>query len=1176
MDLFAEEKRRRSKRSAGYIPLFDEASLADEAVSQDAVTPEERDSVLRDIGAVTGGTLSRIGDTLALPDDLFRGVLQGTPGERVTGRELLRNAGLIGPEDNWSNFLAGLGTDILTGPTSYISGAAKALTPAGRAAAKAGVLDNAATAATRKALDTGIADDLLPGVARRNKAALEATGRNLTTFDPATVGRPLYGTKTARRAISLDDLIRYSDDPSGTERALRGVMGDSFDALRRQQGLAKSFGVGLPFQDPTIVGDFLGKGFGDKYADVLDTLGSVYRWSPVGRTSAALFNNKLDGALDAESQITNIANFDRRQRVGGIATGAHTYHLSKIAAQHPEVFEGEEGNRALGRYLEGWSAAQEGRPSVMTAADEAYVESRPALKEYADWWINNRQDYLTESKNAGLMANELQDTYGIDYLPRQAEELLDMEGKRSRKVGEALSHMTGDMLGRTQAMQVPGGRDTIIELSRDPFIAGGKRLAKSDDEAAAYIQNLLSPMPTPPAGASNRGAAVVQGSQPPIPFEQARNLARVLNTLPDEVIQKSPLFGQHPAEMIGKYMRGRNEAMATAGTLYDSLATMAKNEPFGQVGTGRHISMQEAINRLGLKTYDEAGFDVLDEAGGAARPLRGATQQMRERLARIFGGDPDKIRLSDISIPEEHVNRLLRARDAFTTGEASQSLLNYLDHITQAWRGSILTWPARAVRDLYSGAVSNWLEGAFSADGVRAARSLMQEGPQSPTFQRVLKSIPRYNTDDGIHQFYADLAESGLIGPTQFNEAGAAMVGRNALSALPGRTPITLGSIGGELMPQAGRSWTQFANDFGTWRSKLKPLNDTKNPILRAGEKLNNLSDGINRLSGWIELMKQGYDPQSAARAMKRAHVDYSSLTGFEKNVLKQIFPWYSYQSRIFREVLRQLVEQPGGRYGQLIKGTESVQNEGDDTYIPSGLRSQFAFPIPEEFGGKPSPGSQAYLTDLDFPGFDQLNMIETPGTIGGTAAGTARQFAMQLHPMYRSAVELATGKDLFTNRPAGEATSSLDAILRSVSGNPNADVPTVIDKTVEVLPFVGRPLYAARSLLDTRGDRPLSDRVLTTAVNAVSGVKRRTVAQEDILSDAAREIENSIDPYTREFKQVYIPEAMQPQVPQWALRRLAVSRALGRERRELRKPKGGKKKSRKAKSDAGAISLFE
>jgi len=1168
MDLFAGQNRGR-KKSSGYIPLFDEAALADEPVGLGAVSPEERDSVLREIGETTGGTLSRVGDLLALPDDLFRGAITGNPGERVTGREMLRDAGLIGPDDNWANFAAGLGTEILTSPTAYLSGMSKALTPAGRALQKANVLDDAPIIATRKALDTGIADDLLPTVARRNKEALKATGRNLSPIDPATVGRPLYGKNTARRAISLDDAIRYSDTPN-LEASLRGIMGDAdFDALRSQQGVSKNFGIGLPFKDPSITGDFLGSAFADKYADTFDTLGSALRWSPLGRGAAAMFSKPVDSALDAESQITNIANFRNKERLGGVGTYAHTYQLSKVASQHPEVFQDPDANKALGRYLEGWSAAQEGRPSVMTSADEAYVTSRPALKEYADWWINNRQDYLTESKNAGLMASELRDKYGIDYLPRQMEEILKNEATRNRKLGEAMSHMTGDMLGRTEAMQVPGGRDTIMELSQDPYITGAKRLAKNDDDAAAYIEQFLNGRIAP-------GQEVVD-------MKQARNIARVMNNLPDDITAKSPLFSQHPIDMIGSYVKGRNEAMATAETLYDSLATFAKTEPCGQVGSGRHISMQEAITRLGLKTYDEAGFDVLQNFGDednplwrTNRPLRGAAQQMRQRLGNIFKTDPDSIRLSEISIPEEHVNRLLRARDAFSGDEASQSLLNWLDHYTQAWRGSILTWPSRSVRDLYSGAVSNWLEGASSVKGIRAARALMQEGPESETFLSIIRTIPRYNTPDGVHEFYADLAQSGLMGGTQFYEPGVNMLGKGALSGLPGYTPITAGSIVGELAPKSGRTWDQFRKDFMTWRSQLTPAVDTQNPIMRAGEKMNTLSDGINRLSGYIELLSQNWEPAAAARAMKRAHVDYSGLTQFEKVVMKRIFPWYSYQSRIFREVLRQMAEQPGGRYGQMVRGTEAAQDESGDTYIPSSLRSQFAFAIPEELGGKPSPTSQAYLTDVDLPGFDQINMLETPGTVGGAVMGTARQFAMQLHPLYRGTAELMAGQDFFTNRPLGESTSSLDAIARSVSGNPNADVPAVIDKLAEIMPFAGRPLYAARSMLDTRGDRPLLDRALTTGFNALSGVKRRTVAQEDVLSDATRQIEESIDPYTREFKQVYIPEAMQPSVPQWALRRLAVSRALGRERRELRNPKKAKKKSKKRKSDTGSISLFE
>jgi hypothetical protein len=1141
------------RRPAGYIPLFDEAALADEPAAQINVTPEMRDSVLSELGAVAGGTLSRVGDALSAPGDYLRGFLVGKTGERVTGRDLLREAGLVGEEDNWGNFTAGLVADVATDPLSWITGPAKSVTAAGKALQKAGLADALPSAMTRKAISTGaVARKELPGVAKRTLEALEKTGRNISELDPAVVGRPLYGTRTSMRAGTLDDAIRYAGDEkaqAAAEKALLGVLGPDELARLRNQPLAKSFGLATPLGETFAAGDLLGKGFGDAYADILDTAGQAYRWSPVGRGMAAAFDQRVGGKLDPEVQLTNIANFEAKQKAGGIATAAHTYHIAKLQQEHPDVFT-EQGNRHLGRYLEG--------PNVRKQEDIDFVESRPALKEYADWWVNNRQDYLAESRRMGLSSAELTDKYGIDYLPRRAEAILEMEARRNRKLGEVLNTFTGDMLRRTDAMQLPGGRDTIIDLSRDKMVSGPKRTLKTDEQATQYLLDKLTPMI--PAGG------------PALARKDVEHLARVLNKLPDEVTQKSPLFGQHPTEMIGSYMRNRSESMATAGTLEDSLATFARDMPYNRVDTaasgGRHISMQEALNRLGLKSYDE---DVVDAASDG-----GAGWQMRKRIAAMRGGvDPDSIKLSEISVPEAHVDRLLRARDAFETGEASQSLLNGLDHITQAWKGSILTWPARATRDLYSGAISNWLEGALDPDAVRAARALMQEGPQSPRFMQFLASITRYAGDDGVAQFYADVAGTGLIGNQTIFEHGGSVVGKGALGMLPGTTPVTMRSILSELAPQADRSWGQFARDFRTWRSSLKPLQETMNPIMRAGEQMNSLTDGINRFSGYLSLMKQGYDPSAATKAMQRAHVNYASLSDTERLVLKRLFPWYSFQSRIFREVLRQLSERPGGRYGQLIQATEAVQDESNDTYVPPGMRAQFSVPIPEEWGGVPAPGVQLSINDFDAPGFDQINMFETPGTPSGAIAGTARQFAMQLHPLLRTTVELGAGKDLFTDRPIGESTSTLDALARSITGNRDIDIPAIIEKPIEMAPFVGRPLYALRTLLDDAGGEPLSTRVPRTLLNATSGLKVRKTTAEDVRRAAARDAEASIDPYTREYKMEYIPEAMVPHVPQWALERQAVARALTRENREARKPA---KKSRKKKRDTntGALELFE
>jgi hypothetical protein len=1112
-------------------PLF---ASAREAAAR-GVTPLERASVLRELGQYAGGTLSRLGSALSAPDDYFRGLVLGRPGERVDGRGLLRELGLAGQDDNWGNFTAGLATDVLTSPTTYLLGPAAALSPAGQAAKKLGLLDNAATVATKNAISSGAATEALPMVAQRTKKALESTGRTMSTFDPAVVGRPLYGTRTARRAVTLDDLIRNADDPVAAEQAARRLLGGQFDAVRGDT-LSRSFGIGAPIGDPLAVGDWLGKGFGDRYADVLDTVGQAARWSYPGRVASAAFNQKVGGTIDAEGQITNIADFMNRQKKAGTAVSSHTYHLAKLNQAHPDVFT-EEGNRRLGRYIEG----------VGTPEDANYVLSRPELKAYADWAKDNFSMYLEESRKLGLPAAELKDKYGIEYLPRRADPALEMQARKDRKLAGALSVFTGDAMSRTAAMQVPGGRDTIIQLSQDTVVSGAKRSASNDTEAGQHILGILQARNLP--------------GQPKPTLRQAVKIARVLNQLPDEVVKKSPLFGQHPVEMIESYMRSRGEAMGTAETLYDSLATFVAEGDYRSIPGGRHTTLDDALNRLGLRSYDD------EVAGGAM----GAKQQMRERIAKLRGIDPDDVRLNEYSVPIEHVDRLAKARDAFSVDEASGDLLNRMDHLTQAWKGSILTWPSRAVRDLYSGAFQNWLAGASDIESISAAKALITEGPGSPSFRRFIAQIGRYAGDDSLSQFYADLSATGLYqGPAAF-EHGGSTFGSRALQQLPGSEPITVGGILGELAPQSGRSWGQFGQDFMNWRSALKPLAETTNPVLRAGEKMNSMTDGINRISGYLALLKKGYEPQAAADAIKRVQVDYSTLTAFEKSYLKRLFPWYSFNSRIFQEVLGQLAERPGGRFGQLIRATEAIQDEGDeDTYIPSGLRSQFAFPLPESWGGK-SGDAQVYLTDLDLPGFDQINYLETPGTVGGAIRGTGRQIAMQTHPLVRGAIELATGRDLFTNRPAAEATSALDVLARRVTGDPYADVPSIIDKPAEMVPFVGRPLNLMRSLLDDRGGQPLRDRAIKTLINATTGVKVRPVAEEDVLADAIRQIEESIDPFTREYSRTYIPESLMPTVPPWVLQRLAVSDAMGKDRKAIRD-----RARPKPRTNTGALGLFE
>ena len=156
------------------------------------------------------------------------------------------------------------------------------------------------------------------------------------------------------------------------------------------------------------------------------------------------------------------------------------------------------------------------------------------------------------------------------------------------------------------------------------------------------------------------------------------------------------------------------------------------------------------------------------------------------------------------------------------------------------------------------------------------------------------------------------------------------------------------------------------------------------------------------------------------------------------------------------------------------------------------------------------------------------------------------------------TAAEVAFGTDLFTNRPIGDATSPLDAIT-------GMKVPTLVDRGVELVPFAGRPLYFARSLLDTSGGVSFGSRAAKTAVNTLTGVKFRDVTPDYALADAAKLLENSIAPYTRDFTQTFIPEEMASYVPDWAHRRLAVTRQLQKERKALKEQPSALNRGRSA-----------
>ena len=99
------------------------------------------------------------------------------------------------------------------------------------------------------------------------------------------------------------------------------------------------------------------------------------------------------------------------------------------------------------------------------------------------------------------------------------------------------------------------------------------------------------------------------------------------------------------------------------------------------------------------------------------------------------------------------------------------------------------------------------------------------------------------------------MSESGLFQGRQALDRTTAVTGDStALQSMVGAEPTGLFKA---LSPLAEASGYKPSNFF-TARTKFRPMAKDANPVLKAGDALNDLTDGINRLSGYLNGLNKG------------------------------------------------------------------------------------------------------------------------------------------------------------------------------------------------------------------------------------------------------------------------------------------------------------------------------
>lgn len=1161
----------RKARQIGYAGYFD----SDPKVSANTLTPDVRESLLANIGGRTSQATELLLNAIDTPASYLRDTLAGRPfGSGTSTGDLLDSMNLRPSKEalgGWGRPLAEFAVGATLDPLNLVG--VGGLNKAGQAAKAAGLADDAVRVMSKRLIQNNELGSLFSQNALKSWADNFGKGVDDLT-DADLLSRPLAGPRQSARELTLRDIVDAQPNRQAAIEAINNATkrtGDDFSSLANQK-LRSDIGIGLPFSDYNLLSVNLPGGAA--FARGMDRVMQAARWSGPLRYAHAFSNRDTFGATDEAGQIVG------KQIADAARTGEATGRIvakTGIDGLDASAFDEQTGD-AMRRLLRG-----EG-----TAADQQMLSGRQDLKNFLDMWhgSNGRPglaaQYLARRASAGLASTPLQDRWLAKYFPRHASDLSFLSkiaadnASGGTSGGRAFSTLTGDQLQRKKYLSVPGGEDLLNRLSVDPQVAGaGRTIAgNTDDAAAKYIKSVVDAEINAryPTGLLPNGQPVPRYS-----LQSAKKLARTLHQLDaGAVARKLPLFGSHFTDDFQRYVVGNERALSIANAIQDLLGSTAKVTTAGAIQGGQHVPMADVLKRLDLRT--------INTATPGATPLMqkvGAQTNVLSRLAQRIPGFAGDIK--DVSLDSRMLNRLTRIADFYEYPEVQNKWLKAFDGLTRIWKGSILSWPARFTRDWYSGGFSNLVEVGNVNDflkGNLGAKHLMQGDFQA--LDGILAEMPKYaslSAADRKRSFLTDIAAGGLLGGrraidledmrravrTGEDVANEFLPGQNprttlgmqTMDVLSGKTPLSADKAA---YSELGKNWDRF-HELG-----FKDADEIGNPILRYGRREGDVTDSLNRSAGYIGLLLQGVDPMEAAKRIKAAHVDYSSLTLAERATARRLLPFWAYTSRTGKWVAEKIAERPGGRFTQLgLRLPATLMGGDDDQYVPESIRSNYGAPnptlLPSLLFGQEKPGVTPWLTDIDLPGIDQINMLrpgfKPDGTVDltRTASGTLKDIAgKQFHPYARSALEAITGENLYTKRPMKDFDPAISQIAEDVLGiSPHSGIGTAIKNVspfVDVIPFVPRVLQVSNRLMDEEKISDFRDRLYQMVVNAFSGVKFQPVSEKARRIDATKNIDEilSDDPLVRSMNMNYLPEEAVPFADPRLVQMMALKRQLKRE----------------------------
>lgn len=502
------------------------------------MTPQEEQTILGSLLQKTTGALETIGNTLDLPGSMVRDVLTGnnpldqlfspfSSDNRVSGRQLLEQYGLAPQNDpnawEMNDFIAGpagVAAEIGLDPLTYLTfGGSAAKTLAGKAAQKAGMLDDVAKVASakagraigqREALMTTSVDDLLgalPETARAAKTdALANAGYDAATMGNQPLGSPLgwqIPFTNIGGAIGAGKSLKPQATTALDEWGYLPGVGDLWLELEKDRARVN---MGLPARHPIMAtnpddlfkaaedyiaashkiatpqADDLPSSTMQLYARGLDRAGEAINATYPMRKLRSLFDPTAGGSdyVPAQKAAAEVG----RQRE------AIDFKVSDDAYQALQKLGPERANNdSLAFYLENPSLIEMEGDAAFTARGLPPIS--PEAKMLLDEQVIKPQKEIFDRRAAlGMPYEEFGSDMGVEYAPRYGTEPNKPSPGFGPSQWKEYAKKTSSDKARDPVLDIPGGRVAVNDFV-DPQLVG-----EGDDvlEGADRVDHVLSKM----------------------------------------------------------------------------------------------------------------------------------------------------------------------------------------------------------------------------------------------------------------------------------------------------------------------------------------------------------------------------------------------------------------------------------------------------------------------------------------------------------------------------------------------------------------------------------------------------------------------------------------------------------------------------------------------------------